>query len=83
MEWRNDSVGYTITQHIAECLEHATANQEYGLLSFYVTHLLTWDICGHIDGCGRPKAFDSAGSYEKLVGGPRVEMHKYMVCTIP
>lgn len=79
----NDILGYTVTQHVTECLKYAIANQEHEPFGFYVTHLLTWDICGHVDGCGGAKTFDSAGSYEKLVGGSRVEMHKYMVCTIP
>ena len=51
------------------------------LFALYLFH--TWDIGGHVDGCGWPETFDSAGSYEKLVGGSRMEMHEDMVGTVP
>ena len=66
-------------QCICDSLGHAITNQ----FCLPCIHLHTWDIGGHIDGCGWPKAFDCAGSYEKLVGGSRMEMHEDMVCTVP
>ena len=51
------------------------------LFVLYLFH--TWDIGGHVDGCGWPETFDSAGSYEKLVGGSWMEMHEDMVGTVP
>ena len=72
---KND-VNYT--QCICDSLGYAITTNSVCTLFIH-----TWDIGGHIDSCGWPKTFDSAGSYEKLVGGSRMEMHEDMVCTVP
>lgn len=64
---------------VYDSLEHAITNQS----SLHFIPLHTWDIGGHIDGRGWPKAFDGAGSYEELVGSSRMQMHKDMVCAVP